>query len=68
MVCKNSKHALKYFHVKNGLHVDQSAHDVQASLACSSEIAFLEIKSGHAGRSLKITAKQAIGLQQCGIR
>lgn len=67
MVFKNSKHTLKHCHVKNGSYIDLSAHDVQASLACSNEIAFLEIKSGHVDRGLKITANQAIGLQQCGI-
>lgn len=65
--CAKIVSTLKYFPVKNGSHIDQSAHDVQASLPFSNEIAFLEIKSGHADRGLKIAANQAIGLQQCGI-
>lgn len=39
IVCGNSKHTLKYFHVKNCLHVDLSAHNIQASLVCSDGIA-----------------------------
>lgn len=55
MVCKNSKYALKC-HVKNSLHVDLSAYDVQASLTCSNETASLEIKLKHVDRVLKMTA------------
>jgi len=51
------KHTLKYFHVKNCLHIDVSADDVQANLTCSNEIAsFLKIKPRHADRVLKTTA------------
>lgn len=62
MVYKNSKHTLNYLPVKNGSYIDQNALDVQASMAFSNKIAFLEIKSGHVDRGLKIAANQAIGL------
>lgn len=55
MVCKNSKYALKC-HVKNSLHIDLNAYDVQASLTCSNETASLEIKAKHVDRVLKMTA------------
>lgn len=68
LACKNTEGTLKYFPVNSCLRVDLSAHDVQASLTCSNEIAsFLEIKPRHADRGLKIPANWATGQQQqCG--